>query len=184
MTEDHDVVVNMSMSASYADLYRKCSKIAQNKNITKIPLYAGFPCQFWPSSRSASVMLKYTGKFKVKNLLRKNNPDLHYVRAVLKFLRWRAMQYRDSVTFFSANAKCKVNVGKPGYPLAAIAQGKKVKFGENELFQVADHDFSKLSIIPDGVLEYIKFWRMRKNLLIIKMMMVWKLVYCVIREMV
>ena len=36
--------------------------------------------------------------------------------------------------------------------MAAVARGKQVIVGENETFQVADHDFSKLSIIPDGIL--------------------------------
>ena len=102
-------------------------------------------------------MLKYTGKFKVKKMvqtrvLRKNNPDIHYARTILKFLRNRAMKHRDSTTFFSADAKCKIGVGEPGYPLAAVARGKQVIVGKNETFQVADHDFSKLSIIPDGIL--------------------------------
>ena len=51
--------------------------------------------------------------------------------------------------FFSADPKCKISVGEPGFPLAAVARGKKVIVGENE---VADHDYSKLPIIPDGIL--------------------------------
>ena len=62
------------------------------------------------------------------------------------------MKHRDTTTFFSADAKCKISVGEPGYPLASVARGKQVIVGENETFQVSDHDFSKLSIIPDGIL--------------------------------
>ena len=47
---------------------------------------------------------------------------------------------------------CKINVGEPDYPLVAVARGKREIVGENKSFQVADHDFSKLSIVPDGTL--------------------------------
>ena len=36
-TETNDVVVNMAFALSYADLYRKCVKLAQEKNIDTIP---------------------------------------------------------------------------------------------------------------------------------------------------
>ena len=36
--------------------------------------------------------------------------------------------------------------------MAAVSQGKKVLVGVNETAMVADHDFSKISIIPDAVL--------------------------------
>ena len=141
VTENGEVVVHISLSTLYQDMFRKCVNIAQELNVEKIPLYPWFLCQFWPSSRSASAMSNYTGKFKVKKMvqacvLRKNNPDIHYARAILKFLRNRAMKHRDSTTFFSAEAKCKISVGEPGYPLAAVACGKQVIVGENETFQV------------------------------------------------
>ena len=80
------------------------------------------------------------------------NVDAHYARAVYKFLRERAIKFRTSSVFFNADAKCKISVGEPGFPLAAVARGKKVIVGENEVFKVAAHDYSKLSIIPDGIL--------------------------------
>ena len=41
-TETNDVVVNMAFALSYADLYRTCVKLAQEKNIDTIPSYAWF----------------------------------------------------------------------------------------------------------------------------------------------
>ena len=66
-----------------------------------------------------------------------------------KFLKQRAVKNWNSVAFFSADVKCKVSVDKPGFPVAAIAWGKKVVVSVNETFKVGDHNFSKLSFIPD-----------------------------------
>ena len=46
------------------------------------------------------------------------------------------------------DAKCKLPIGEPGYPIAVVARGKKVIADLNEKLLVTDHDFSKLSIIP------------------------------------
>ena len=45
-----------------------------------------------------------------------------------------------------------MSVGKPGYSFATVTRGKKVIFGNNEKFYVADHDFTKLWLIPDAYL--------------------------------
>ena len=142
------VVVNMALAGSYADLYRQCVKIAHKSNINAIPTYAWFLLQFWPSSASASKLLHYTGRFKVKRMvqariLRKHNVDLHYNNAIFSFLKKRAKRYVESTTFVTADAKCKVSVGEPGFPIAAVARGKKVIVGENEVVAVGDHDLSR-----------------------------------------
>ena len=56
--------------------------------------------------------------------------------------------------FFSADAKCNVSVGEPGFPIAAVARGMKVVVRVNETFKVADYNFSKLSFIPDAYMKY------------------------------
>lgn len=50
----------------------------------------------------------------------------------------------------SSDAKCKVSVGEPGTPIASVSRGKRVIVGINQTLQVADHDFSKISLIPDA----------------------------------
>lgn len=37
-----------------------------------------------------------------------------------------ACQYADSTLMFSMDDKCKVPLGKPGHPVAAVARGKQV----------------------------------------------------------
>ena len=145
----------MALAGSYADLYCQCVKISQENNINAIPSYAWYLLQFWPSSATASKLLHYTGRFKVKRMvqariMRKHNDDLHYNNAIFSFLKTRAKQYAKSTTFVTADAKCKVPVGEPGFPIAAVARGKKVIVGENEVVAVGDHDFSKLSLISDS----------------------------------
>ena len=119
----------------------------------------GLLMQLWPITRSASKILHYTGRFKVRRmvqarLLRKKNPDAHYANAVYKFLKQRAVKNQNNVAFFSADAKCKVSVGEPGFPIAAVARGMKVVVRVNETFKVGDYNFSKLSFIPDAYMKY------------------------------
>ena len=104
-------------------------------------------------------MLHYTQRFKVRRmvqvcLFRKSNPDAHYANAIYKFLKERAVKIRQNVAFFSADTKCKVPVGEPGYPIATITRGKKVIVGNYGKFMVAEHDFSKLSLIRDVYLSH------------------------------
>ena len=50
----------------------------------------------------------------------------------------------------SSDAKCKVSVGEPGTPIASVSRGKRVIVGVNQTLQVSDHDYSKISLIPDA----------------------------------
>ena len=85
-------------------------------------------------------------------ILHKNNLDEHYTNAILKFLKERSLNSEKPVAFVSADAKCKVSIGEPGFPVAVVSRGKKVIVGATETAMVADHDFSKISIIPDAAL--------------------------------
>ena len=84
-------------------------------------------------------------------LFRKHNPDSHYCTSIYNFMKERAMAHRDTSTLFSVDAKCKVSVAEPNFPIASVTRGKKVIIGINQSFEVGDHDFSKISIIPDIV---------------------------------
>ena len=137
--------------------FRECVHIAEEKGVTNIATYSWFLLQFWPTHRTASNMLHYTERFKSRRmvqtrLFRKSNPDAQYTNSIYKFLKERAVKNRQNVDFFSADAKCRVPVGEPGYRIATVTRGKKVIVGNNEKFHVADHDFTKLSLIPDAYL--------------------------------
>ena len=66
-------------------------------------------------------------------------------------MKERSMAHRDTSTLFSIDAKCKNSVGEPNFAIASVTRGKKVIVGINESFEVGDHDFNKISIIPDAV---------------------------------
>ena len=105
----------------YKDMFQKCVKIVQERDVEKIPSYPWYKlaCQ-------GRTILIY----------------------IMREQYWNFFETEILLCFF----KCKISVGEPGYPLAAVVHGKQVIVGKNETFQVADHDFSKLSIIPDGIL--------------------------------
>ena len=84
--------------------------------------------------------------------MRKNNPDFHYTNAIYSFLKERAQLYADTCVLSSADAKCKVTLGEPGYPIAAVSRGKRVIVGSRKSLQIGDHDFSKISMMPDAIL--------------------------------
>ena len=81
----------------------------------------------------------------------KKNPDAHYYNAICNFMKQRAIKDRTDSSFFSAGAICKVSVGERDFPLGSVSRGKKVVVGVNESFRLADHDFSKVSLISDAM---------------------------------
>ena len=81
---------------------------------------------------------------------RKINPDADYCNAIYDFMKQRTINHMTDSTFYSADAKFKVSVGEPDFPLAPEVK-KKVVVGVNESFRTADHDFSEVSLIPDTI---------------------------------
>ena len=59
------VIVTMAVATSYASLYRDCRGKAIKQNI-QVSHYTWFLLQFWPYSRTVSLLLHYTSPFKVK----------------------------------------------------------------------------------------------------------------------
>ena len=153
-----EIITSMAIATGYADMYRQCVKIAAAKDEhIEVPPKRCFLLQFWPSNRTISNVTRYTGRFKVKRmvqarLLCKNNTDSHYANAIYSFLKERAVLNITSNAMFSADAKCKVTVGEHDYPIAAVSRGKAVIVGKNEVFKVGDHNFSRVSLIPDATL--------------------------------
>ena len=86
------------------------------------------------------------------HLFRKSNPDTHYANSIYKCLKQHAAKNCQNVAFFSEDAQFKVPEGEAGYPIATVTRGKKVIVGNNEKFHVADHDVTKLLLIPDAYL--------------------------------
>ena len=74
--------------------------------------------------------------------------DSHYCAASWKYIREYAIKHKGLVSLVSLDDKHKIKCGEPSYPVAAAERGKKVIVGENQVMSVADHDFTKFSLIP------------------------------------
>ena len=156
--ETGDVIVLMSVAISARSLYDKCKETAL-KTLKKedIPSLSWFCFQFWPKDSRTHAALNYTGRFKIKymmqkRMIRKQHDDDHYCACLYKYLRSMAVQLRDISNFTCTDDKHKVPIGEPGYPLSALPRGRRVLVATNESYQVGDHDFTKINVIPIVIL--------------------------------
>ena len=58
------------------------------------------------------------------------------------------MKVRDITSLVCEDDKHTIKVGEPGFPVAAVDQGRRVIVGLNQSFQVGDHDFAKFLLSP------------------------------------
>ena len=59
-----------------------------------------------------------------------------------------AILFRRFSAFACLDDKHKVKVGEPGFPVAAAECGRQVLVHSSTSFEVGDHDFTRVSIIP------------------------------------
>lgn len=52
------------------------------------------------------------------------NPLIEYCFG--RYIKEFAVKFKEHTAMFSLDDKCKVNVGEPNYPIAAVARGKQV----------------------------------------------------------
>ena len=81
---------------------------------------------------------------------RKSKPDANYANAVYKFWRNVPLKIAKMWVFFSADEKCKVPVGEPGYPITTLIRAKESYFWYK--WKVYGHKpyFTRLPFIPDS----------------------------------
>ena len=80
--------------------------------------------------------------------LRKTHEDSHYAATIFRYQREMAVKFREYSCFVSLDDKHRISVGEPGYPVAAVDRGKRVIVARNQDFLVADHDFTRFSLVP------------------------------------
>ena len=80
--------------------------------------------------------------------IRKFSPDDHYCNALFKYAEQLAIKFSDHCAFISTDDKCKIKVGEPNFPVAAVAHGKRVLVSKEQVLEVADHDTSSIKLIP------------------------------------
>ena len=154
-TENGNVVVNLALALSVRDLYEKCKVYTIEKGVTEknIPSLNWFRFQFWPKSSCMATAMNYTDQFNVcfmvqQRNVRKFSPDDHCCNALFKYAKKLAIKFSELCEFISINDKCKIKVGEPIFPVAAVARGKQVLASKEQVFQVADHDMSSIMLIP------------------------------------
>ena len=156
--ETGDVVVNKTLAISTPDLHKKCCQEAEKAGLTaeETPSLSCFKLQFWPKDATTYSVLNYMGRFSIKYMIQQRMArkahDVHYAEAVYKYAMEYAGSIRDLVSFICTDDKHKILVGECGFPVATLPRGRWVLVGKNDVFQVADHDFSNLSLIPTVIL--------------------------------
>ena len=85
--------------------------------------------------------------------LRKQHEDAHYCSALFRYLREMCIKFRGHSQLVCLDDKHKCKVGEPGLPVAAVERGKQVIVSSSgSKFSVADHDFTKCSVVPSVTL--------------------------------
>ena len=84
--------------------------------------------------------------------LRQRHEDSHYCAAMFRYLKEFSILYCDYCSLFFMDDKHRCKIGEPGLPVAAVERGKKVIVAmSGKKFAVADHDFTKFSVIPSVI---------------------------------
>ncbi|XP_078340082.1 uncharacterized protein LOC111130598 [Crassostrea virginica] len=147
----HDRFTHLATAMSIPDLHRQVASTCPPD--TPIPSEQWLRFQFAPKNATSYSSLQYTGKLDVKfqvqsRQLRKDHIDMHYASAAFRYLKEFAVKFREFTTFVCMDDKHHCKVGEPNHPVAAVDRGKRVIVGQEKVFAVSDHDFTKFSIVP------------------------------------
>ena len=125
---------------------------------TLIPCDEWLRLQFWPKNPRFKTAVHYTGRLQVRFMIqarqfRKRHVDEHYTAAIYRYFREFTVQFRDICQMVCLDDKHRMKVGEPGFPVAAAERGRRVLVKVGTSFEVADHDFTKFSLIPSVILQ-------------------------------
>ena len=102
-----------------------------------------------------NTALGYTGRFNVKfgvqiRQLRKEHPDIHYVSALLQYVRNFAVQFRDHLMLVSVDDKAIIPVGEPSCHVSTGVRGHNHSLVPHSgpQLEALDHDFHVHGIVP------------------------------------
>lgn len=147
----HDKFTHLATAISIPDLRRQVALTCPPN--TPIPSEQWLRFQFAPKNATSYSSLQYTGKLNVKfqvqsRQLRKEHIDMHYASAAFRYLKELSVKFREYTTFMCLDDKHHCKVGEPDHPVAAVDRGKRVIVGQEKVFAVSDHDFTKFSKVP------------------------------------
>lgn len=147
----HDKFTHLATAISIPDLRRQVALTCPPN--TPIPSEQWLRFQFALINATSYSSLQYTGKLNVKfqvqsRQLRKEHIDMHYASAAFRYLKELSVKFREYTTFMCLDDKHHCKVGEPDHPVAAVDRGKRVIVGQEKVFAVSDHDFTKFSKVP------------------------------------
>jgi len=147
----HDTIVHLATAISVNDLLHQIECKCPPE--TPIPSAQWLRLQFWPKNPTRLSSLQFTGRLPLKFMvqtrqLRASHQDVHYASALFRYEKEFAVKFRDITNLVFLDDKHRCKVGEPGFPVAAVERGKRVVVGRDTTFAVADHDYTKLGIIP------------------------------------
>ena len=148
----HDEVVHLAKAISARDLLEQVAAMCPEG--TPVPSEQWLRLQFWPKNKTTKTALQYTGNLDIKFMVqarqtRKWHEDAHYCACLFRYLKEYAVMFKQYTNLVFKDDKHHCKVGEPGLPVAAVERGKQVVVSANgKRFSVADHDFTKCSIIP------------------------------------
>ncbi|XP_013398537.1 uncharacterized protein LOC106165011 [Lingula anatina] len=151
----HGQVCHMALAMSVPDFINQVS--ARLPAGSEIPSASWVSLQFWPKNPFVDRAVRYTGRLNVKYMvqsrqLNHDHVDAHYVAAIFKYLKSFSVMFKEYTALVFLDDKHGIKVGEPGYPVAAVDRGKSVLVARDNVFAVADHDFTKLKITPSVTL--------------------------------
>ena len=146
----HGEITYMAKAISVRDLIAEVVKMCPGE---PVPSEQWVRLQFCPKNPHAKTSSQYRSQFQIKMMVQKRqfrqtHVDAHYCAAMFRYMREFAIRFRDLAIFVSLDDKHRIKVGEPNYPVAAAERGRRVLVGQNETFEVGDHDFTKFSLIP------------------------------------
>ncbi len=120
---------------------------------TIIPSEEWLQLQLWPNNAKRRAALHYTGRLNVRYMIqarqfRKAHEDEHYTASVFQYLHVFAVRFQSVSQRVCLDDKCRIKVGETDLPVAAVERGRRVPMKMGTSFEVGDHDFTKLSMIP------------------------------------
>ena len=153
----HGKVTHMAVAVSTRDFIAQVSKRLPAEEQSNVPSESWVRLQFWPANPFYASAARYTGRLALKHAVQSrqlshHHPDEHYAAAVFRYLRELAVKARDVCSLVFQDDKHSMKVGEPNHPVAAVDRGKSVLVGRDVSFVVADHDFTKIKLIPSVAL--------------------------------
>ena len=150
----HDTATYLARALSVRDLTEQVSNKCPTG--TPVPSLQWVRLQFFPKNPRTKTAALYHKRLPVKMMVqkrqfRKSHIDEHYCAAIFRYLREYALRFRDASLLICLDDKHRLKVGEPGYPVAAAERGRRVIVSLREVFEVADHDFTRFSIIPSVI---------------------------------